>query len=64
MGYYDDFSYQNSFAPFKPKEEDSDIEIKDLNSLDEESVKIMEKIWINEIKERMNQEELDNGTYH
>ena len=46
MYYYDKFSYQNSFAPIKPKEEDCDIEMKDLNSLDEESMKIIKKIGI------------------
>jgi len=29
MDYYDEISYQNSFVPFIPKEEDSDIEMKD-----------------------------------
>lgn len=60
MDYYDKFSYQNSFAPIEPKEEDSDIEMKDLNLLDVKSVKIMEKNWNNDIKERMYQEEIDN----
>ena len=43
MDYYDEFNYKNSFAPMQQNEEDSDIEMKDLDSLDEEYVKVMEK---------------------
>jgi transposase-like protein len=62
MDYYDEFNYKNTFAHMQQNEEDSDIEMKDLNSLDEESVKIMEKNWNDDIKERMYQEEMDKET--
>ena len=62
MDYYDEFNYKNSFAPMQQNEEDSDIEMKDLDSLDEESVKVMEKNWNDDIKERMYQEEIDKET--
>ena len=62
MDYYNEFNYKNSFAPMQQNEEDSDIEMKDLDSLDEESVKVMEKNWNDDIKERMYQEEIDKET--
>jgi len=62
MDYYNEFNYKNSFSPMQQNEEDSDIEMKDLDSLDEESVKVMEKNWNDDIKERMYQEEIDKET--
>ena len=53
MDYYDEFNYKNFFAPMQQNEEDFDIEIKDLDSLDEEYVKVMEKNWNDDLKERM-----------
>ena len=62
MDYYDKFNYKNSFAPVQQNEEDSDIEMKDLDSLDEESVKVMKKNWNDNIKKRIYQEERDKET--
>ena len=48
MDYYE---YNQNFGENK-KDDDSDIEMKDLTELDKESIKFREKMWNKEINER------------